>query len=205
MAEAQRSCETKKQLYFSYCHRDNQIVHRVALELSKVNYKIWIDTKDLIQGQDLYKNIQNGIELSHVVICFMSKSYFESKTCMNEITFAFNLKKTILPIMLDTYFKVENQGIKFMISRLIRFDAFKPPNTFCPWSNDIFEKLKETIFQLLSEICLICSNKIKNKKQGMFSIESIDNVEKTPTSENPANAKSQRIFAGIFNFRFDKA
>jgi hypothetical protein len=97
MAEAQ-NCETKKQLFVSYCHSDKEIVHRVADELKKLNYKIWID-RDLIEGNMLLPDIQNGIEIYHIVICFISKNYCKSQTCMDEITYARNQKKEILPIM----------------------------------------------------------------------------------------------------------
>jgi hypothetical protein len=40
MAKAQRCCETKQQLFVSYCHNDQQILHRIADELIKANYKI---------------------------------------------------------------------------------------------------------------------------------------------------------------------
>jgi hypothetical protein len=140
-------------------------------------------------------DIQKGVETSHIVIFFISKNYYKSKNCMAEINFAYDLKKKILPIMLDDYFKVEDEGIKFMISRTNTFYSFKQPDAFFPWTNNHFEKLKETIFQLLSEICPICSNKIKNEKLGLCSIESI--IENKPTGEKLAGIKSKDIFEGI--------
>ena len=163
MAKALSSCETSKQLFFSYCHSDKEIVHQILDELEKLNYKIWID-KDLIQGNILFADIQNGIEISHVFISFISKKYCESKNCMVEITYAYNQNKKILPIMLDNYFKIEKEGIKLMISRINSFYAFKKPETFSPWSIDHFVKLNEAIFQLLSEICQSCSKKVLNQK-----------------------------------------
>jgi hypothetical protein len=114
----------------------------------------------------LFADIKNGIENSHLVICFISKNYCESQTCMNEISLAYNQKKEILPIMLDDYFKVEQEGIKLMISRINSFYAYKQPDTFSPWNDNHFEKLKEMISQLFSEICPICSKGLKNEKLG---------------------------------------
>jgi hypothetical protein len=179
MGEAQSSCETKNQLFVSYCHSDKEIVYRVADELTKVNYQIWKINET--QGNMLFTisylnscifEVENGIVNSHIVICFISKNYCYSQNCMNEITCAYRQKKKILPIMLDDYFKQEQKGIKFMISQINSFYAFKQPDTFSPWNNNHFEKLKETIFQLLSEICPICSNKIQNEKQGLNSMNS---------------------------------
>jgi hypothetical protein len=189
MAEAKISCESNKQLFVSYCHRDREIVHKIADELTKVNYKIWID-RDLIEGNMLFADIQNGIEISHLVICFISKNYCDSQTCMDEITLTRNQKKKILPIMLDDYFRFEQEGIRLMLSRINSFYAFKQPDTFSPWSNNHFEKLKETVFQLLSEICPKCSKKIKNEKQGLCSINSSVNFKNKPPGDK------QDIFEG---------
>jgi uncharacterized protein with NAD-binding domain and iron-sulfur cluster len=193
MGEAQRSCESKKQLFVSYCHSNQEIVHRVADELTKLNYKIWID-RDLIQGNKLFADIQKGIEISHIVICFISKNYCESENCMNEITLAYTQKKKILPIMLDDYFKQEQKGIKFMISQINSFYAYKQPDTFSPWNNNHFEKLKETIFKLLSEISPISSKNIKNSNVRMCSINSIGK-----DNNRPAGIKPEHNFSGILN------
>ncbi len=150
-------------MFVSYCHSNKEIVHRVADELTKLNCKIWID-RDLIGGNMLFADIQKGIQTSHILICFISKNYCESENCMNEITLAYKQKKKILPIMLDDYFKQEQKGIQFMISQINSFYAFRQPETFSPWNNNHFEKLKRTILQLLSEICPICSNNIKNSR-----------------------------------------
>jgi uncharacterized protein with NAD-binding domain and iron-sulfur cluster len=203
MGEAERSCETKKHLFVSYSHSNKDIVHRVADELIKLNYKIWID-RDLTEGHMLFADIQNGIEISHLIICFISKTYCDSQNCMNEITLAYNQKKKILPIMLDDYFKVEKKGIKFMISQINSFYAFKQPDTFSPWNNNHFEKLKGTIFQLLSEICPTCSKKIKNEKLGLCPMNSIVKDLNATTGEKSADIKSNDIFEGIINILFKK-
>jgi uncharacterized protein with NAD-binding domain and iron-sulfur cluster len=199
MGEAERSCETKKHLFVSYSHSNKEIVHRVADELIKLNYKIWID-RDLTEGHMLFADIQNGIEISHLIICFISKTYCDSQNCMNEITLAYNQKKKILPIMLDDYFKVEKKGIKFMISQINSFYAFKQPDTFSPWNNNHFEKLKGTIFQLLSEICPTCSKKIKNEKLGLCPINSNVIYRNKRIGVKSTGIKSKDIFEGILNF-----
>jgi hypothetical protein len=96
--------------------------------------------------------------------------------------------------MLDDYFKVEQEGIQLMISRINSFYAFKQPDTFSPWNNNHFEKLKGTIFQLLSEICPICSKKIKSEKPGLNSMNSFLNDENKPTAGK--TIKSKDIFEG---------
>jgi hypothetical protein len=199
MAEAQRSCETEKQFFLSYCHVNKDIVHRVADELIKLNYKIWID-RDLIQGNFLFADIQNGIENSHVVICFISKNYCDSQNCLKEITLADTKNKKLLPIMLDNFFKDEKEGIQFMISRINKFYAYKTLETFYPWNNNHFETLKEQIFKLLTEVCPTCSKKNKSEKPGLCSKNSILNDKNKPTGEKPAGIKSKYIFEGIINF-----
>jgi hypothetical protein len=89
MAEAQRSCETKKQLFVSYCHSNKEIVYKVADELTKVNYKIWID-RDLTQGNILFADIQKGIQTSSnyyentkQIIAFYSHNFFVLHPSLN--------------------------------------------------------------------------------------------------------------------------
>jgi hypothetical protein len=195
MAETHRSCEGKKQLFLSYCHKNKEIVHRVADELIKLNYKIWID-RDLIQGNIFLADIQKGIENSHVIMCFISKNYCDSKNCMIEINFANTQNKKILPIMLDDYFKVEEEGLKLMLSRILSFYAFKEPETFS--SRNHFEKLEKIIYQLLSEICPTCSKEVKNEKPGFHSMNSFVNDKNNHTGDKPAGKKSKGIFEGTY-------
>jgi hypothetical protein len=154
------SGESMKHLFMSYCHKNKTIVHRIAEELQHLKYEIWID-KNLYGGNKLYTEIEKGIRASHTFICFISKDYCVSDNCVKELSFAHENKKKILPIMLD---REMCNGVGFLISNLLRFNSYRAPDSFEPWSNEHFEKLALSIFDALSEVCVNCSKLIESKQ-----------------------------------------
>ena len=154
------SCEFIKHLFVSYCHKNKSIVHKIADELHLLKYELWID-KNLFGGNKLYTEIEKGIRASHVFICFISKDYCESDNCVKELSFAHENRKKILPIMLD---RDMCNGVGFLISNLLRFNSYRAPDAFNPWSNEHFERLVHTIFDALTEVCINCSKSLKAAK-----------------------------------------
>jgi hypothetical protein len=94
----------KYHLFISYCHKNKQIVHKVAEKLQQ-KYEIWIDLN--FNNGNLYREIANGIDESQIFVCFVSKEYCESETCCKEIQLAYDSKKIIMPIMLEREEKME--------------------------------------------------------------------------------------------------
>jgi hypothetical protein len=134
----------KYHLFFSYCHKNKEIVHNIYKKL-KQKYKIWIDIN--VTNGKLYREMAKGIEESQIFVCFVSKEYCESETCCKEIQFAYDSNTTILPIMLDREAKNE---VEFFIRRLFLFMACKPPNVFEPWSDDLYRELDKKIGSMIS-------------------------------------------------------
>jgi hypothetical protein len=86
------------------------------------------------------------------------------------------------------------------------------------WNNNRFERLKRTIFELLSKICPTCSEKVKSEKPGLCSMNSLvynknklsaekPNVEKPtgtkpnvekPTGRKPTVEKTARLKSDLF-------
>jgi hypothetical protein len=154
-----KRCSLTKPLFFSYCHQNKNIVNKIADELEKLNYKIWID-RDLVAGLTLFPEIEKGIIESHMIICFISKAYCQSEICRKEIGYAQKKSIKILPIMLERVDKDCSNGVDFIISDILTFYAFKKPDMFDPWSMDHFNRLCETIHVTLSNICKICSKSV---------------------------------------------
>ena len=106
------SCETTKQLFISYSHADKIIVHKIADELEKLHYKVWIDINDLGGGEIISDEIRKGINYSHLVIPFISKSYCESEACEKELRYSDKIKKKIFPIMLE---RIKDNEVDYLI------------------------------------------------------------------------------------------
>jgi hypothetical protein len=153
-----RCCVTKP-LFFSYCHKNKIIVHKIADELEKLNFKIWID-RDLTAGVELFPEIEKGIIESHMIICFISNDYCKSNNCQNEITFSKLERKQILPIMLEKVFNDCSNGVMLNLAGILRFNSYEEGSMFEPWSKDHFEKLSKTIHDTLSKLCTICSESV---------------------------------------------
>ena len=137
-----------KILFLSYSHANSKIVHEIADKL-KETYKIWIDSDVLKAGIRLDKEIANGIRESSLFICFISNEYCASDACNEEFALAKSLKKSILPVMLV---REATNGIELTIAKLKTFYAFKAPNVFDPWSQDLYIKLLNSILDLTKDV-----------------------------------------------------
>ena len=156
------------QLFISYCSKNKQIVLSIADELQKLKYDVWID-RDLVPGIHLYTEIANGLNNSHIFICFISKDYCKSACCLKELSLAHDLRKRILPIMLE---RDVCNGVDLLVSNVNRFEAFKKDDKLEPWSQSNFEKLNKLINQVLTNVCFKCAgtHPIKSDSVGIFKI-----------------------------------
>ena len=142
----------KNNVFLSYSHSNENVVHNIANRLKEI-YETWIDRDNLKGGDRLDKEIANGVKKCHVFICFISQQYCKSEACNEEFALAKKLKKVMLPVMLE---REANNGIELTLSKLNMFYAFKYPDVFNPWSEDLYEKLLNNLTRLLIE------NKLKN-------------------------------------------
>ena len=145
-------------IFLSYSHVNKNIVHDIADKLKEI-YRIWIDKDYLIGGVKLDKEIADGVRNSSLFICFISKEYCESDACNKEIALAKNLKKQILPVMLQ---RGATNGIELITADLNLFYAFKPPDVFDPWSENLYQKLLNNILNLPQECAALASNINRN-------------------------------------------
>ena len=86
----------RSQIFLSYSRRDFDITKRIAKELQKVGFNVWIDTNNLISGnfeEQIIKGIYNSIDQGYFVP-IISKSYLESKFCQNEMIKACTYNRT---------------------------------------------------------------------------------------------------------------
>ena len=52
-------CDIKHQIFISYCNKNKNIVHRIADELEKLKYQVWIDRQQL-PNIHLFSEIAKG-------------------------------------------------------------------------------------------------------------------------------------------------
>jgi len=145
---------SKEKIFISYCHANKDIVRKVADRLKQV-HNVWIDTDHLKAGVDQDQEISVGIKNSALSIPFISDNYCNSDACKAELAVAKKKKKAMLPIMLV---RDASNGVDVKIATLTTFYAFKPPETFDPWSEDLFKKLLNNILDLTQDGVALASN-----------------------------------------------
>lgn len=89
-------------MFISYSHRDEAFVEQVVEELKNRGCNLWMDR--MIHAQEKWaERIAEMIEQCDVMLCFITRSYLDSKTfCMKEMAYAKNLNKKILPVFLES-------------------------------------------------------------------------------------------------------
>jgi hypothetical protein len=94
----------KRDLFISYEWESRELVDKLVNELEmKYGYKAYVNRiNDQTSSNDILNDCtQNNIDNSEILLAFITKRYFESKTCQLEIEFANRIKKKVLYVVLE--------------------------------------------------------------------------------------------------------
>lgn len=93
----------------------NEIInlHRI---LTNQGYKVWLDLVEIRFGDHLEERVENAIKLSGTFVCFLSEDYINSKNCELELRFAFEKKKKMYVIFLESTNEMSFNLNKFLAS-----------------------------------------------------------------------------------------
>ncbi|CAM4924077.1 unnamed protein product [Rotaria socialis] len=86
----------------SYSHSDTKFCRELVETLS-AHVPVWVDYKQakdaVAHSDDLWEEIARAMELATVIVLIVSKEYYNSKSCRQELSYASDaLKKRIVPI-----------------------------------------------------------------------------------------------------------
>ena len=93
-------------IFISHSHQDEEFVRRLADDLRKVGFQVWLD-KDLIApGEQWSEKINEALENSDVVLIIISRNTSKSGFQTSEIAFAIfsqqkHPSKRIIPVLID--------------------------------------------------------------------------------------------------------
>ena len=87
-------------VFVSYARQDEERVKDLAHKLTVADHEVWFD-QELRGGQNWWDIILDNIETSHLVIFVVSPSSVRSRACNLEVTYANDLGRPILPIMVQ--------------------------------------------------------------------------------------------------------
>ena len=72
-----------------------EFAEKFVQQLEKQNIGVWIDDNDMAAGDSLVPNIVKGINKSDITVCVLTRQFFESAYCNDELDFAHNAKKRL--------------------------------------------------------------------------------------------------------------
>lgn len=102
--------------FFSYSRDDSDFVSNLAKDLRSAGEKIWLDQLDITPGSHWDTSIENALNSSDKVIIVLSKTSVASKNVMDEVMYAIEKNKIVIPLLL------EECDVPFRLSRLQHVD-----------------------------------------------------------------------------------
>ena len=89
----------KFEAFFSYCRDDSSFVVRLAADLKEAGAKVWLDQLDIAPGQRWDRAIEEALMSCPSLIVILSPTSIESTNVMDEVSFALEEKKTVIPVV----------------------------------------------------------------------------------------------------------
>jgi len=96
----QAKAPENKDIFISYSHKDKTFVKNLAENLAKDKNRVWWDYDALKGGDDWQKEIEKGIVQSKTFLVVLTPDAMESEWVANEIAYAQNKGKRIIPLRL---------------------------------------------------------------------------------------------------------
>ncbi|MAW95224.1 MULTISPECIES: toll/interleukin-1 receptor domain-containing protein [unclassified Leeuwenhoekiella] len=88
-------------IFFSYSRQDSDFVIHLAQSLREAGAKVWLDQLDIQPGSRWDKSIEQALFKSSTLLVILSKASVESANVMDEVSFALEEKKRVVPILLE--------------------------------------------------------------------------------------------------------
>ncbi|MCF6132610.1 DUF4893 domain-containing protein [Flavobacterium wongokense] len=92
---------TKETTFFSYSRSDSEFVLKLAKDLRSKGIELWLDQLDIKAGNRWDASIEAAITSASRIVVFLSPVSVASNNVMDEVSFAMETGKTIIPVLLD--------------------------------------------------------------------------------------------------------
>lgn len=103
-------------VFVSYSRVDSQFVLKLCTELRRDGANLWLDQLDIATGATWDIEIEKALEACDCLLFIVSKASASSNNVLNEVYYALEEKKRVLPV------KIDDCKIPFRISRLQYID-----------------------------------------------------------------------------------
>ncbi|XP_065651879.1 uncharacterized protein LOC101241070 [Hydra vulgaris] len=121
VSRTQTSVPKTLHVMLSYQWNNQEIVKRVANILKERNIPIWFDIAGDMKG-NINAAMANGVENAALVLSFNTTAYCKSVNCQKELTYATQLNKPILPVLLEDIKNFEETWLGQIIISLNKID-----------------------------------------------------------------------------------
>jgi hypothetical protein len=89
------------QIFISYSHSDTEFAGRLTKDLERAGYEVWYDRTDIQTGARWDDEIVKGLNASKIFLVLLSNKSTASQNVKDEIGYAMDHNKQILPILLE--------------------------------------------------------------------------------------------------------
>ena len=87
-------------VFISYSHKERAYAHKLADEIKRRGIEVWIDDR-INYGEQWPRVIQENLEHCGVLVVIMSPNAYNSRWVQNELVFAQELGKAVVPLLLE--------------------------------------------------------------------------------------------------------
>jgi molecular chaperone DnaK len=87
--------------FFSYCRDDSDFALRLAEDLKGAGAVVWMDQLDIEPGQEWDSAVEDAVTRCPRMLLILSPASVKSRNVRNEIAFALDEQKTIIPVLLQ--------------------------------------------------------------------------------------------------------
>ena len=99
-------------IFFSYSRTDTDFAVKLALDLKKEGFDVWIDQEDIRAGSEWDLEIQNALTTCDCLLFIQSEKSAASTNVLDEVYYALEQNKRVIPVIIN------NSKPPFRISRL---------------------------------------------------------------------------------------
>lgn len=87
------------EMFFSYSRDDREFAFRVAEDLKGAGASVWLDQRDIVPGERWDRAVEDALTECRCVVVTLSPSSVTSTNVLDEVSFAIEKHKQIVPIL----------------------------------------------------------------------------------------------------------
>ena len=117
-----------RRIFISYASADAPAVNALATDLKSAGHDVWVDRR-LEGGQDWWAEIVTAVRRCDLFLLALSPAAIQSSACDLERRWASDLRRPILPVLVDVRLKAEHQKPELSRLQWIPYRAGDPAAT----------------------------------------------------------------------------